>query len=525
MGKRRLISMLVAISLVLFDGLIYGEKQDSLSPGLFTIQSDDYGVVLELITPSFKTKERIVDGSTYQLMELPYKHGQTDEAGKPQVPVKGVLLGIPYDASIKVKVLDYDEVILSGYNLYPTPEAYLEKKLPPRLKGQEYKKQLKRLDERTPDRFKYRFIKDDTTYSQDKFYPDVLAEVSSAGSLRGQEIAKLKLYPIQFNPVTGKIRFCKRIKVEVDFGKKAEIDGKSTEDTPATFKKLYKDILQNYEDVKYWKKGKKAKSGLAYPAAPVEPAAVPSPILIPYPAYKVSINEDGIYRLTWQDLYDAEIDLFSLDPRNIKIFNQGKQVHIYVKGEDDGSFDSQDYIEFYAKATDTRYTSTNIYWLTFTGEPGVRMLVKDIPGDNSQIPDCFKSNYHLERNEMYWMELPDRGYVDDHWFFRINDAYGTGGMWAFPGVPCSEDFTLPLTDVAVVGNLAKIKVALLGISSYYGLPELDHHSIIYLNGNRINDATWATDVECKLEIDIPQSYLMEGDNAITVELPGDTGAD
>jgi len=133
------------------------------------------------------------------------------------------------------------------------------------------------------------------------------------------------------------------------------------------------------------------------------------------------------------------------------------------------------------------------------------MAVKDVQGENPLSTASFKSNYHLERDEMYWMELPDAGYPDDHWFFRINDAYGTGGMWAFPGEPCSEDFTLPLTDVAGVGNLAKVKVALLGISySYYGYPKLDHHSRIYLNGQLIDDATWATDVECKLEIDTIQ---------------------
>ena len=68
--------------------------------------------------------------------------------------------------------------------------------------------------------------------------------------------------------------------------------------------------------------------------------------------YKFRIGTDGLYRINYQTLNDVGLPLASINPQNIDIFLNGSQVKIFVSGEQDGTFDPTDYIEFVGKAND-----------------------------------------------------------------------------------------------------------------------------------------------------------------------------
>ncbi|MHC4435345.1 MAG: C25 family cysteine peptidase, partial [Planctomycetota bacterium] len=201
--------------------------------------------------------------------------------------------------------------------------------------------------------------------------------------------------------------------------------------------------------------------------------------------------------------------------RRIKIYNRGEQIPIYVAGQRDGWFDSDDYIEFYGQALDTRFSSTNIYWLKTAGGRGRRMTIKHSLGAEGQTPASFLCETHHEEDRMYWMDIPDTGYMDDHWFFGDS-------LFA----PCLVDFTIRLSDVAEATGAEQsgiIELALQGISHGFSGP--DHHAYIYLNGHLVDDTTWDGNGEHVRQFDVPQSYFVEGDNTIIVQMPGDTGAE
>jgi len=92
--------------------------------------------------------------------------------------------------------------------------------------------------------------------------------------------------------------------------------------------------------------------------------------------FKMTLPQTGIYRLTFQDLQDnTDLDVNAIDPRNIRIYgNPGGHLPldndlvryddvvenpIHVQGEEDGSFDSGDYILFYAEGADRLITDAN----------------------------------------------------------------------------------------------------------------------------------------------------------------------
>jgi len=65
--------------------------------------------------------------------------------------------------------------------------------------------------------------------------------------------------------------------------------------------------------------------------------------------FKFPISEEGIYRIDRDYLVSIDAEFASINPKNLQIFARGKEQYILVSGENDFTFDSGDYIEFYAK--------------------------------------------------------------------------------------------------------------------------------------------------------------------------------
>jgi len=82
--------------------------------------------------------------------------------------------------------------------------------------------------------------------------------------------------------------------------------------------------------------------------------------------YKLSTNQNGIHKITYNDLVSLGIDVSNLNPQNISLFGNGagmlpesntvfryddlQENSIFVAGEDDGKFDPNDYILFFGQA-------------------------------------------------------------------------------------------------------------------------------------------------------------------------------
>ncbi|MBC3542097.1 C25 family cysteine peptidase [Rufibacter sediminis] len=108
--------------------------------------------------------------------------------------------------------------------------------------------------------------------------------------------------------------------------------------------------------------------------------------------YKIKVPTTGIYRLDKAYLQAAGIN--GVDPRNFQLYRRGQEVSIHVEGEADGSFDANDFIEFYGQKNDgaldrelykdptanhinpfySLYTDTAAYFLTWSTTPGKRMV-------------------------------------------------------------------------------------------------------------------------------------------------------
>lgn len=93
--------------------------------------------------------------------------------------------------------------------------------------------------------------------------------------------------------------------------------------------------------------------------------------------YKMSLTSTGIYKISYEELSSMGVNVSSINPKDIRLFHNGGgilpvinkenrnddlvEIPIYVSGENDGSFDQNDYIVFYARGPLTWIEDDGIY--------------------------------------------------------------------------------------------------------------------------------------------------------------------
>lgn len=148
--------------------------------------------------------------------------------------------------------------------------------------------------------------------------------------------------------------------------------------------------------------------------------------------YKIAVDNTGIYKLSYNELSELGMDVNSINPKHIRVYGNGggmlpenvnefryddlQENAIQVSGEDDESFDSGDYILFYAEssnevkysATDRRlhtnvnlYSDYNYYYVCANIGTGKRIQIQNsTPGLNPTFySDKYTDEYHYEVDE------------------------------------------------------------------------------------------------------------------------------
>ena len=327
--------------------------------------------------------------------------------------------------------------------------------------------------------------------------PSEPAQIVSTGNLRSQRYAEVRFNPLQYNPVTHELRYFQRIRLLVRFNAPWSNNAASPQEvvSESFFEDSLRSLLVNYEQARPWRN---------QPRLATQPE-VTSPLS--QTAYKILINRTGIYQVSYDNLQGVGVPVDSLDPRTFQLFNHANEVAIFTQGEEDGVFNSDDYLLFYGQKVDTKYTETNVYWLTWGGSNGLRMSsLNGIPSGLASVADNFLTTQHAEIDTDYFSDNPS-GVAKDHWYWGIIDA---------SLAPAFQDFTTDLYHLDSGSHTATVRGLIKG---YAASP--NHHTRIYLNGHLIDDNSFPTGTEYSFSANVPQSYLFEGANTLRVECPRD----
>ncbi|MBM3315350.1 hypothetical protein FJY71_05870, partial [candidate division WOR-3 bacterium] len=157
---------------------------------------------------------------------------------------------------------------------------------------------------------------------------------------------------------------------------------------------------------------------------------------------RLDIAETGVYSVSGRELAGLGIQLGSIEPASLSLYNIGEHefngpypdtmlsVAALVEGDDDGRFDLDDRIVFYALGPDhwtgagssfsrNPFCRYNAYWLAWGGVPGLRMqrgLGPDTAG--ARVVRLGEEVLHQERDE----ECPARGGLLWVWRKLTKDA-------------------------------------------------------------------------------------------------------
>jgi hypothetical protein len=80
-----------------------------------------------------------------------------------------------------------------------------------------------------------------------------------------------------------------------------------------------------------------------------------------FPVFELRVDHDGLYRVTYEQLAAAGLDLKGVPASMLALTAQGESVPIDVQGT--GQFGPGSSFVFYGEGLDTLYTDTNVYRL------------------------------------------------------------------------------------------------------------------------------------------------------------------
>jgi len=427
------------------------------------LETSRSSMVLELEAPDISGEETVLDGTPCTLLNGPGL-AYLARADRPLVPTTGILIAMPTLSGLRLDVLEAAGQALPSCALCETPDPA------PPYNGSASSGQ----------------------------YPGLLAEIGSTAILRGQPVAQIQFYPLQVSFTGDRLKFYPRIRVRLSF------DSDTHRLRPAgvaggPFELLLKDVLVNFQ------------------ARKTAPAGIPVSALArskqERPALKIVVDHDGIVVVTPADLTAAGWDPSSHDPRTLQLTQGGAEVAILVLGQEDGSFDAGDYLSFLGQAAAGSFTCSNVYWLTSGAENGLRMAGRDASqAGGYEIARSYPATLHAEQDtpDGYWQNPPGLE-AQDHW-------YWTGRLTAPTSAELS--FQMPPFDPSAA---AIIRVLLAGRTDDYDVNP-DHHTRIALNGAPVDDQWWNGQTEFLHAVSLASGILAEGENTLTVETVGDTGA-
>jgi hypothetical protein len=208
----------------------------------------------------------------------------------------------------------------------------------------------------------------------------------------------------------------------------------------------------------------------------------------------IAITEEGIYQVTVGTFGWDEADL-----ANMQLFQRDQPVPIWISGTG-----RETKIHFFGEASDSAYTSQQIYQLKMGTEPGLRIReVTETPATAAAPGEEITSTVRIEENLIY-SPLVEEG---DHW------------LWVKLAAPITQTASMDLA--APLSGGGRVKAALWGNTEAPTTP--NHHVVIRINGKQVAEGSWDGQTRKVVEGQVPKGTLQEGVNVIEIECPGDTG--
>jgi hypothetical protein len=200
--------------------------------------------------------------------------------------------------------------------------------------------------------------------------------------------------------------------------------------------------------------------------------------------YKFYVDTTGIFKISRSFLQQLGVNVNNIDPRNIKLYGNGGNMIPYsnsmsypldiqenaikIIGEDDGVFNTEDYILFYAvgpkgfqNESNTNincYTDKTYYFININPGAGKRIQPFSQPSGNIDMTINSYQEYQFHEKDDYNIASLGRRWFGDRFDIENNKTFN----FDFPGLVTTEPITLRVYVAAVAASQSSMQLGVNG---------------------------------------------------------------
>lgn len=444
----------------------------------------EHGLLLELTLPDFDIETvAMTDNALCHRLHIT-QSATTLTPGAPELPVLGTLIQVPKKGKVIAEIVAIETATLPQVDLCPLPTRQAS----------------------SDGEIKAKLIKDEKAYQIDKFFPEQIVTLEAVGELRGVNVNRLRIFPVQWHPLTEELRYITDIQIQVHFEQPLERATRRAKHTEGHYDNLLRNSLINYVSGSAVASAK-PQTPLQRREKEIEKGTEKTSVRTMNTAdsLRIETEREGMYEINYQQLEALGLQPQFIDPKYLQLFHQGEEVAIQVDLGEDSTFNDKDSIKFYAQNFEDNFTKTNVYWL-YWRKKGLGQRIAQRDGsvtDTTQVTETFHEQIHLEEDKQEWLTAPGAPEKDFEFWERIN----AGEIKDYP----FELPAPPVTDTQVL-----IRVNLQGRST--APPAPNHHTVIRLNGEVISEERWDGETDFIQEATVSAALFNKEENILTIEM-------
>lgn len=324
-------------------------------------------------------------------------------------------------------------------------------------------------------------------------FPETWAELGPREWIRNTPVVRLTLHPFRWNRQSQTLLQAGRLQVVLHF--EEALSHSSAGEIPADASGIQQILI----------KDDPAAGSVRKTDPPAVQAIAPN-------LARISVTTDGMMSITVRDLLSAGFtarNLQQISPNSLRLTCQGQEIPLQTNCKVGRGMVPGNVIRFYGRSLNTQYTGSQVYWLSWEETAGLRMGDREgaVTGAGVSVTQ-YRERQHAEDNTITWAMTPGAPNVD-YWFWE---------KWT---APVSRQYAVPLTRPS--GDTQGIlRVAFQGRSTDAVSP--DHRVHVRINGESVGEISWDGDTAHIAALTLPAGILVDGDNAVQIDLPGSTGA-
>lgn len=465
-------------------------------------------IKVKFVLPEWKLEDITKYNQNWQQLVCDGASAYSQE-GYPKMLSFAEAIGIPVDGDISFQITNQKKTTITNANICPSERMVLD--------GMEVS---------------YTFAQDTKLYRSNDLYPSSLIEKGNPAFAGNRRMIPMQIFPFQYKGSSKQLVVTTEAEIIINISgnKTPSRDWASSSNS---IDLAGNSLFLNNRTSQVWRK---SKDKADYRPTPRTKDLTVNEL-------QLIIDQEGIYKITYQYLTEKMAlmaDSLSIsyawntgnvDPRFLQLNDENGSVAMNFVGEEDGSFDQNDYFEFFGDrhAGDTGYeddyTSENVYTLKLIDTFGSRLAVENAglvesDSDHYIVPDAYQHTIHLGDQL-----IPDK--LGRSWL--LNQSFTREDLWFWRKITAPNldiiPFELQYPKESTIRTFSTT-VSLYGLTYSESLPfgQFDHSAAVRLNQSLIDTHQWRDQTEHIFQnpIPLPNSFLHHGTNYYYISLGGDT---